>query len=442
MNSLNPKTIVFSIIGIIVLLIVLIFTGVIPGLKKNNTGAPAVQGDMSVWVLYDTEEDYATAIASFRASYPNVKVNFRSFTNEATYKKALLEALATNQGPDIFMIDNASVIKDKNKIYPLSTNTLSLVQIQNLFPRIVEKDFVNDGYIFGLPLSINTLVMLYNKDIFDAEGIAEVPVTWEEFKLIIPRLVKTDSSDRLIRAGAAIGGSGSNINNASNLVELLMMQSGTQMTDDKNSEATFASSEGEEAVRFYSGFSNPRNDAYTWNSSMPNSLDAFANGSVAMIFDYKQTIQNIHAKNQWLNVGIAPIPYPAEATCQNEYDCRAAYARYYGYTVSRQSKLPLVAWNLIVSMTTQKNTAESYMTKTGNSPALRSLIGKVGNSPDFSAEARQALIARSWAQPDREAISKSFSDMIDAITLRGADIRVAIKQAEDNINKIFDEQIF
>ena len=440
MPTINTRIIVFAVIGAIILVLVLIFAGIIPGLKEDAVKTEGPTGKLTVWVLQDSQLAYDAAVKRFKSVYQNMDVSFRSFSDEKTYRAALLEGFSTNQGPDVFMVDNASVMRDANKIEPLPKQKLSLVQLQNFFPRVVERDFVSlDGRIFGLPLSIDTLVMIYNKDIFDAEGVAEVPKTWEEFNAIIPKLAKTEGGTRITRAAAAIGGSEKNIDHASDLLQLIMMQSGVSMTKTNPFSASFSPA-GDDAMRFYLGFSDIKNSVYTWNSLMPSSLDSFAEGKTAVIFNYASSLEKIKNKNQWMNAGIAPVPYPAQAKCQNEYECRTAYARYYGYTVSKQSKLQTPAWDLVLFMTTQSDTAKDYMEKTNKSPALRFLIGQVANNPEFSVEAAQALIAKSWQQPDRDQVASLFSEAIELVLTGKKDSAQALQQTEDGVNQLIKEK--
>ncbi|KKU15622.1 MAG: ABC transporter, solute-binding protein [Candidatus Jorgensenbacteria bacterium GW2011_GWA2_45_9] len=440
MNQINTKLIVFGAIGLVAFFFALVFAGIIPGLKKNPSNVASVEGELSMWVLNSQKSDYDTALGKFNSLYSGVSVNIRTFTDEAAYKNAILQSLAVGNGPDIFMVDNAEIGRESNKIVPLSTQRITLSKMQELFPRVVESDFVSGGNIYALPLSVNTLVMLYNKDVLDSRGVAQIPKTWEEFKAMVYKVAEIDSSKRINIAAAAIGGSEKNIDKASDLVQLIMMQAGVSMVKSDFSGASFSTPAGENAVRFYTGFSDAKNKEYTWNSSMPAAIDSFAEGKTAVMFNYKSAIKEMLKKNQWLNIGIAPVPYPEKANCKNEYDCKTAYARYFGYAVSRQSKLQGAAWDLILTMTTESDSAESYMQKTKNPPALRSLINKVYGDPEFSAEARQALIAKSWSQPDRAAISGYFSNMIDVITSGATEINSALRQAEDSVTRLFQNK--
>ncbi len=439
MNKIDIRIVIFGIIGAVVLVFALIFLGVIPGLKNNDPQTSTPSGTISMWVVGDRKNAYETAINRFRPLYPNIEISVRTFPDESSYSRTLLDALASGQGPDIFMVDNASVLGNAGKIEPLPKQRFPLTQMQSFFPRVVEKDFVSrDGSVFALPLSVDTLVMIYNKDIFDGKGIAKIPETWEEFKAIVPKLTSIEDTKKIRVAAGAIGGSERNVDKASDLIQLLMMQSGAQMIRTSPIGASF--SQGLDAVRFYTGFANPRGDAYTWNAAMPPSLDAFAEGSAAVIFNYKNAIETVKNKNQWINVGIAPVPYPEQASCENEYDCKVSYARYFGYTVSKQSSFKGPSWDFILLMTTQTDVAESYMRATGKVPALRFLIGQVSNDPEFAALAKQALIARSWQQPDREAVSRAFSVMVDAVLDGRSSIDVALKQAEDTVNQLFKDR--
>jgi maltose-binding protein MalE len=71
---------------------------------------------------------------------------------------------------------------------------------------------------------------------------------------------------------------------------------------------------GEQALSFYTQFAKLStsttgiNQAYTWNSRQHYSTDAFAEGSVAMMFNYSWQMAEIKNKNPKLNFSIASVP--------------------------------------------------------------------------------------------------------------------------------------
>jgi len=414
----------------------LIFTCTIPGLKSCKETTQKIEAELEFWSIGDDQRAYEPFLDNFQSLYPGVEVNHRSFASEEAYATTLLQSLAAGQGPDVFMISNRSLPKNIAKLAPLPSTRMNLIQLRELFPQVVEQDFAPEGRIYALPASIDTLALLYNRDLIDQAGIS-VPETWEEFQSVIPRLTELEDGRRIIQAGAAIGTSNRNIEQATDILNLLMLQSGTIMVDDEYGEAKFASSEGVDALRFYAQFSNARNEVYTWNSGMPNALDSFARGNTAMIFEYAGSIPEIRERNSFLNIGIAPAPQPESAKVD------VSYPHYWGFAVSRQSRNAALAWELILSITTNPETVSGYLNATNRPPALRSLItGEYANDPDLHVFARQALTARSWAQADPDEIQDIFSNVIDLVNTNQQTPARALQEAEETVTNLMRNSVY
>src|SRR6185312_9057339 len=161
----------------------------------------------------------------------------------ADYDTKLLSALAAGTGPDIFQIGNHEMPKWRSVLAPVpATAAYTLVSLETDFPSVVEQDFASNGQIYALPFSIDTLAMIYNKDIFDSAGIAIPPKTWDDLQNDVGRLRSVNAQGQLAQAAAAIGGSHASIANAQDILFLLMIQNGTRMTSNDLSSAIFASS--------------------------------------------------------------------------------------------------------------------------------------------------------------------------------------------------------
>ncbi|MEK7086866.1 MAG: extracellular solute-binding protein, partial [Patescibacteria group bacterium] len=399
--------IIVAVLGLIVVIFGLIFAGVLPGLQKNGKNPKKVQANLEFWGVGDTAQSYEEIFSNFKTVYPDVTINYRGFENADDYEIALLDSLAAGKGPDIFMIQNASLSREMNKIAPAPATKLSLLALRQ-FPKIVEQNFASQNSVYGLPLSIDTLALIYNRDLLNQTGVAVLPENWEDFTSLVPKLVKTDSAKKIERAGAAIGGSAKTIDGASPLLYALMLQTGTKMTSVDFKSATFASKEGLHALNFYAQFADAKNKTYTWNDALPNSLDAISQGTAVMIFNYASSIQKIKSRNAFIDLGVAPLPQPKTA------GQALAYANYWGYVVSRQSKNQNLAWDFVIKMTTDAANANTYVKQTKKPPALLALIDQYLNDPNLNVFARQALIARSWPQADPKKIDEIFSRMIEA----------------------------
>ena len=299
-----PKTRIFilGLGGLIVLALILMLTGLIPGLKGPG-GGKIQPVALNVWGVFMSPGTFA----EIAANIPGFAPNYREL-DPLTYEADLVNALAAGKGPDVFMIHSSWAPKHFEKLAPISVSQLGISSLRDLYPTVVEQDFAPDsGAVYALPLYLDTLALLYNKNIFDQKGVALPPATWTEFQELIPKLRETDSAGRIVRPAAAIGGSGKNINRAADLISLLMLQSGVNMTTSDFSKATFAE-KGRNPLLFYTKFANPASEFYTWNDTQKNSLDSFASEETAIIFNYQYRLRALKEKNPFLEIGIAPMP--------------------------------------------------------------------------------------------------------------------------------------
>src|SRR5688500_16782349 len=60
---------------------------------------------LTMWAVIDDVDVYDAILRDYRALHPNVTINFRRLRLEE-YESELLNALAEDRGPDIFMLHN------------------------------------------------------------------------------------------------------------------------------------------------------------------------------------------------------------------------------------------------------------------------------------------------------------------------------------------------
>jgi len=205
MRLTQSQIIILGIILCVGIVLALLFSCVIPGLQSCDTPAVKITGVLSVWGVESSEDAYRTSFAVWQSEYPGVKVEYKNFTTGEEYENALLDALASGNGPDVFMVRNGTLQKYKNKIAPFSPVQFPVTKVRTLFPQVVENDFVSQGAVYALPLTIDTLALFYNRDLMDAAA-AEVPHDWNTFADVAQKLTVRDVGGRITRAGAAFGG--------------------------------------------------------------------------------------------------------------------------------------------------------------------------------------------------------------------------------------------
>ncbi len=397
---------------------------------------------LTYWRVFDGPDAFEEILSRYKALHPFITIEYRKLRYEE-YESALLNAMAEDRGPDIFSIHNTWLVKYQSKLAPLPESTtmaypvikgtikkeattelrtsksLTVSQLKDKFVDVVSHDVVlDDGQIYGLPLSVDTLAIYYNKDLFNNAGITQAPRYWnKEFLQAVKKMTKQDPKQGVVQSGAGLGGS-ANIERFSDILSILMMQNGAVMINDAgqvvfNQVPEFAKSSGYnpglEALRFYADFANPSKEAYAWNNSLPNSLEMFTSGNLAIFFGYSYHRASIESLAPKLNFSIAKLPQ-IEGTPPTNIN----FANYWVEVVSKKSQHANEAWDFI-QFITQEEQAKSYLEKTNRPTALRSLVSSQREDDKVGVFADQVLTAKSWYKGrDANAAEMAIKEMIDA----------------------------
>ena len=407
-KKFTQKQIIIAAVGAVCVLgiLFLLFSG--GGSKKT----PQPKITLTVWGT-DSHKVFGDLISSYDQYRTNATVKYVPL-DPSDYESKVLAALAAGNGPDVFEIGNRDLPKWQSVLAPMPTSTFmaqfDLAKLRSYFPSVVENDFVESGQIYALPLSIDTLAMIYNRDFFDSAGIATPPATWNDFEADVAKLRVLNSEGQIVRAAAAIGGSETSIANAPDILILLMIQNGATMTNADFSSAEFANegttgNTGLAAFNFYLQFANAASPYYTWNDGMGDAIQSFVQGKTAIIFGYQSALADIKAKAPFLNVGVAAMPQPKDATIA------VNYPNYDGLAVSKQGNV-LSAWDFVLYLTTYTEGENIYLKDTGYPPAQRVAVTAAESDPNLAAFASQALSARSWHEADSVGIDGIMNSAI------------------------------
>lgn len=425
--------------------------------------------NLEVWGFDDNSDDFSEIFDNYKKVNPNIEsVAYKKISFD-TYEKELIDAMAAGQGPDIFVLKNNWLPKFLDKIVPAPQNILNEQKVRNDFVDVVANDFVDKGQVFAVPLSVDSLGLYYNKDLFNAASITSPPKTWDEFVADSTKITKVEGNGEISKSGAAMG-TAYNINRPTDILNMLMLQNGTQMIN-QNGRITFDQAQvvngklvspGENALAFYTDFARSSSSKYSWNRNMHYSIDAFSEGNLAMMFNYSWHVKTIENKSPKLNFAVAPIPQFPGSTPAN-------YANYLAYGVTK-NKISSTnssnvtndirieeAWKFLVYLATKpdkpiqitsnvagttKTTnanydpASVYAQKTGKPAARRDLIEIQKTDPKIGVFANDNLIARSWKQSDPETVETFFSDMIDQINRGQTTIHDALKNAASRVEQL------
>jgi len=445
MQKFSQQQKFIAILGVAVVILGLVS---IPFILKKAAVRGKVSG-LKVWIVGDDNSVFGPISEKFGLPVEYVKKDFK------TYERELVDALASGEGPDVFMIHNSWLPKHQSKLAFAPAELLTPLVVQKNFPDVVTTDFVRDGKIYALPLSIDTLALFYDKDVFNGSFISAPPQTWSKLQEVATRLTKRDELGNIIQSGVALGGSDRSVDKASHILALLMMQKGATMVrqSGKNYEPVLSSNTSSEnsavdALKFYLQFSDPQSPFYTWDTGQHYSIDAFSynpsvKNKVAMILSYWYQIAVMKGdeakkgKNPNLNFGVSQMPQQDDVN-ESQY---ATYADYWGYAVAKSSKDPQSAWRF-VQFLTSKASAQQYLTATKRPPALRSLIASYQDDPILSVFANQILIAKSWIQPGASDVNPLFSQAIEQVYRGQLSPEEAISALREQMRELFSRIVF
>ncbi len=397
--------------------------------------------NLTIWGVFDDRGAYKAIIEGFEATHPNISITYIK-KDYKDYERDLLDALAADEGPDIWFLHNDWLPKHKNKILPIPSTIYTIEEYKNTFAPVAYEDLSDRGKIYGVPLAIDNLALFYNLDLFEKARIRRPPTTWEEFIEDVKKLTKREG-DQILVSGAALG-TVENIPRAVDILSALMLQTGTIMVSDDRSKAYFnqyIKSEGEivypgtDALEFYTSFTQPLKSFYSWNESMPYALNAFLEGKVAMIFGYSWLIPIIEReKSPRFRYDTAPFPQIRGT------DNPLTYANYWALVVSKKTNYPDECFEFLKFASSRKSVL-SYYKATKKPPARLDLIDQARTLKYYGTFAGQVPIAKSWYKGNAEEVEEIFKEMINAVIKYGQPPQAAIDAAAREVTNILQKYL-
>lgn len=273
-------------------------------------------------------------IKAFEEQYPNIRVTYTPGLAGSEYNAKLLSSAAAKALPDVMFVAAESYrqIASKNALmeltdkfdenYPLDDFIASSRQIMEI-----------DGHIYGISSCTVSPIVYYNKDVFDAAGIAypsSDPAecwTMDEFREIAKQLTSDD-----------IYGVYGLETVADTLNAQILSNGGTRYNEDYT-QSTMNTPEVKEvletikAVRVEDG-SAP--DASTLDAVGMSAKQMLQTGKVAMLVDGSWSLQELAASG--MNIGMAPMPSYGEVLTTGQAHLHA---------ISATTEHPEEAWEFL-----------------------------------------------------------------------------------------------
>lgn len=421
-NFFSGGNLVKLLIGFFAILVIafVLFVLVLPNIGKGSQKVT-----LSYWGVSEDQSVMQPIISDFEKENPNINVEYTK-QDTKDYQEKLLTRNQQGTGPDIFSFQNNWYPKVSQFLLPLPTDVISKDKFDSSFYPVAKKDLIKNGAIYGIPLSIDTLSLFVNTDLFKKAGL-NTPKNWNDFAEDARSLTVKDANGKIKTSGAALG-TFSNVDHAADIISMLFIQDGVDLNNISGSRDRVS-----DALRFYSQFA--QGDSGVWNDTLDSSLLAFTKGNLAMYFGYYWDYFAIKNQAPNLSFEVNRVPY---LNSQNQ-----TIANYWAEGVSSKTKNQKEALLFIKYLSESQTqdklySLESKVRAYGEPPAIKSLSGRFQSTPlaAISNQAENAQSSYFSGIPLDKDLSAALSSSVNSI-LSGTDPGSAADTLISGVSQFF-----
>ncbi len=420
---------IFQIVFIIVFIAgaifgILVFSGAIKiGEDSTTTGGTVVLwGTVKAGSMVKIVDEFNKSKTGYFIKYEEKSPD--------SFDQNLLEALASGVGPDLFFLPDNLAFHYSNKIFPIPFSSYPLATFKETFAGAGEVFLTNNG-ILAFPITIDPMMMYYNRNILDSNAITFPPKTWEELSAMVPVITKKDNTNKIIKPAVALGYY-SNVVHAKDILTTMFMQTGNPIVVNKNGNlrsALGASGTYDlgSILQYYSSFADSTKTVYSWNKSFSNSQDAFSREDLAFYFAPASELRSLTNRNPNQNLGVAPVP---QLTNSNN---KITSSRVTGVAISSASKNLTTAF-VVASKIATTDFASKLAVTLEIPPARRDLLLVKPSDAYGPTFYNSALYAKSYLDPSPKGTEDIFRTMIDSVLSNNATAINAVTNASSRLD--------
>lgn len=426
---------IFVVFGLAIIFATLLFSGKLPFGQSSSEG---VKGNLVMWGTFPSSV-VTPVLESARQVYKDLNVTYIS-KNEATFDNELLSALASGKGPDLFFVGHDDLKKRTPQLFEIPFANFPESTYKATFIDQADRNLTSTGVI-AVPVTVDPLVLYYNKDLLSSGFLVAPPKTWREVIEMTPSLaVKTDAG--VISQSSIAMGSYDNITHAKDIMSLLALQAGSKIVtyDGTRYFASLTDTDSSRAVPFanamnlYLSFAKPDNPSYTWNPSLPEDKNMFLAGKLAFYLGYASELDSIRSRNPNLNFDVSYVPQPVSATRV------MTFGRIYSLGVSTLSSNKGIAVTF-ANWFTGADAVKEFSDLTNAVPARKDLLA---NKPKDDARKvifyNSAIASKSWYDPDTAATSGLFRRLVTQVQSGATTLDTILPQLNQNLNSLLPKK--
>lgn len=396
------KMLLIGLGGLIVLLLGLLL--LIPREPRNV--------ELTFWGFWEEEDAMHPIIEKYEAENPGVKITYaiQQLSNyESLLYTRLEQAQSTNEpAPDIAMIHNSWLPKFEKYLTPLPSTVMSLqTYAEEFYPTALEDFTGKKGDIYAIPLQIDGLMVIYNKDLLAKAGYSTPPADWDSFMDAAKKMTKTDSRGIITQAGLAVG-TAENITHSTDILLYFFLQNLAPIIGEDKTVVNLTSPRAVTAFEEYTSFA--KDEDATWASYLANDVTHFVRGELAMMFGTSWRALEILERTEDIDFGLAPLP----RLTNNE---EAYLSSYWGTSVSNTCRNSKEAWKFVEYLSQPEQLRRLYQNASkvrafGEPYSRVSMNSELAQNVYTSALAYMAPYMKSWQFGDQTFVENKLKEAI------------------------------
>ena len=426
------QMIVMGLFGFAAFAAVGVLAGFIPLPQSANE---KIKGNIIAWGTID-QDAFKFTESIILSSSKNIRFSYVQ-KSPVNFESALSEAIASGKGPDIIIISQEQILRNKSKIAIQPIDPATTLSYKNTYLNGAELFITTEGLV-ALPLAVNPLVMFYNDRLLTSAGFSKPPKFWDEIQTYVDALtIKNDNKD--IERSAVALGTFENMTYPLDILSTLILQTGNKIVGskvdvDQNTNAQFtlytsslASNSTKQVFDFFNAFSNPQKKLYSWNKSLPDDLSAFTSELTTFWFGYPTDENRIRAKNPNLNYKVTSVPQIRNSSN------RSTYGKIYGAAVLKSSR-NIAAARIIQSKLITGGPQEIIVRDSGLQYPYRTTPQIALNSDKNVLFAQQAIQTVGYYMPSFDFVYSLFYSIINQIASGEISTENGVNKIEAELN--------
>lgn len=353
------------------------------------------------------------------------------YESQPDIETKLITTMSAGTGPDVVLWDRFATITyaDKGGFLPIDDYIAESGLDTSVYYEPTLQEMNVEGVQYGLPATVDSRVIFYNKDLFDAAGI-EYPTegwTWDDMYAAADQCKQIDEDGSLTVAGFDL--------HDPELFNHWLAQAGGSMADEETFKSTFNNEAGKAVLDEWQKYLDAgiyKNGFIGGSSSIEN---PFAAGQVCMEYDGPWMLPTLYDQNVNFGTVTAPVGPGGD---------NPVVMGGFGLAIPSSSSDPEEAYNFMQWWTTTPEVGEMFYEEAGQLPANKEIIQSDKIQEDENIQIITSQFDHAFIRPQ----IKGYSSMIDQAVnptlnqfLAGEiDAQEALDQAQEQADAILAEE--